>query len=112
LGAFASANVLNVHGRNLMTVNTTTLELQEEIKQSIRPAWLKIDDAVRFSGIGRSKLYSLIDRGEIRSACLRDRDKVRGTRIVNVESLENYITKYERVWSQSPNPKAKNESPK
>jgi hypothetical protein len=95
-----------------MTVNTTTLELQEEIKQSIRPAWLKIDDAVRFSGIGRSKLYSLIDRGKIRSACLRERNKVRGTRIVNVESLELYITKHEDVWSESPNPKTKNETTK
>jgi helix-turn-helix protein len=101
-----------VRGCNLVTVDTTTLELQKEINQSIRPAWLKIDDAVRFSGIGRSKLYDLIDRGKIRSACLRDRNKVRGTRIVNVQSLESYITKYEDVWSQSPNPKAKNESPK
>ena len=95
-----------------MTVETTTLELEQEIKQPIRPAWLKIDDAVRFSGIGRSKLYSLIDDGRIRSACLRDRDKVRGTRIVNVRSLEAYIAAHEDVWSESPNRKAKDESPK
>jgi helix-turn-helix protein len=104
--------VVNVCGRNLVSVETTTLELEQEIKQSIRPAWLKIDDAVRFSGIGRSKLYSLIDDGKIRSACLRERDKTRGTRIVNVRSLEAYISAHEDVWSESPNPKAKNEGPK
>lgn len=93
-------------------METTTLDLQRETKQSIRPAWLKLDDAVSYSGIGRSKLYSLIDEGKIRSACLRERDKTRGSRIVNVRSLEAYISAHEDIWSQSPNPKTKNENQK
>jgi hypothetical protein len=92
----------------------TAKSLEEEIAEGIkaRPAWLKLDDTSRCYPISRSRLYELIRDGKIRSACLRDRNKVRGTRIVNVESLERYITKHEDVWSESPNPKTKNETTK
>jgi len=79
----------------------TVTPIQEEIG-TVQPRWLKIDDAVRFSGICRSKLYSLIKRGAIRSACLREEDNVRGTRLVNAVSLDAYINKHEGVWSEAP----------
>lgn len=89
-----------------------TRELEEEIAEGIRAkvAWLKLDDASRCYAISRSGLYSLIRDGEIRSVCLRHRDKSRGSRIISVASLERYITKHQNVWSESPNPKAKNET--
>jgi hypothetical protein len=79
----------------------TVTEIREEIG-AVEPRWMKIGDAVRFSGIGRSKLYSLIRRGAIRSACLRDQDNVRGTRLVNAVSLDSYINRHEGVWSEPP----------
>jgi hypothetical protein len=81
-------------------MNTVT-PIQEEVG-AVAPRWLKIDDAVRFSGICRSRIYSLIKRGAIRSACLREDDNVRGTRLVNAESLDSYITKHTGVWSIAP----------
>jgi hypothetical protein len=51
---------------------------------------------MKFSGIGRSRLYELIDDGKIRSVCLRERQKVRGIRLVNVKSLHDYIASFER----------------
>ena len=79
----------------------TLTPIGEEIG-AVQPRWLKIDDAVRFSGICRSKLYSLIKRGAIRSACLRDQDNVRGTRLINAPSLDHYIHQHEGVWSEAP----------
>ena len=85
-------------------MNATTLEIQEDISKapSVEPRWLKIGDAVRFSSIGRSKIYALIRRGAIRSACLRDEDNVRGTRLVNAVSLDEYINRHQGVWSEAP----------
>ena len=80
----------------------TVTQIREEIAAAVEPRWLKIDDAVRFSGICRSKLYSLIKRGAIRSACLREEDNVRGTRLVNAVSLDAYINRHEGVWSEAP----------
>jgi hypothetical protein len=76
----------------------------DEIADGLRatPAWLKLDDASRCYGISRSGLYNLIRRQKIRSACLREEDNVRGTRLVNVASLDSYITKHEGVWSEPP----------
>ena len=79
----------------------TTTRIREEIG-AVAPRWLKIDDAVRFSGICRSKLYSLIKRGAIRSACLREQDNVRGTRLVHARSLDDYIARHTGVWSIAP----------
>jgi len=81
-------------------METVTL-IREEIG-TVQPRWLKIEDAVRFSGICRSKLYSLIKRGAIRSACLRDEDSVRGTRLVNAVSLDEFINRHQGVWSEAP----------
>jgi hypothetical protein len=95
-------------------MSLTTLEIEKEVSNAapVEPRWLRVGDAIRLSGISRSKLYSLLQDGVVKSACLRDRNKTRGTRIVNVKSLEAYISAHEDVWSESPNPKAKNESPK
>jgi hypothetical protein len=58
--------------------------------------------AVRYSNIGRSKLYAAIKAGEIRSACLRDQNNTRGTRLINVASLNAYIRRHEGIWSEPP----------
>ena len=62
----------------------------------LQPEWVRIPDAVRLSGIGRSRLYVLIDAGEIRSVCLRGRQRVRGIRLIHVGSLNDYIGSFER----------------
>ena len=79
----------------------TLTPIREEIG-AVKPAWLNLPGSVRYSSICRSKLYSALKNGEIRSVCLRDEGNVRGTRLINVASLDAYIAKYEGVWSQAP----------
>jgi hypothetical protein len=78
-------------------MESTTTEISKTIGRvgELQPEWLRVPDAVRLSGIGRSHLYQLIERGRIRSVCLRERQKVRGIRLVNVSSLHHYIASFE-----------------
>jgi hypothetical protein len=92
---------MNIGGRTITTMKSDSL-IAEEIG-AVAPRWLRIDDAVRFSGIRRSKLYQLIKCGAIRSACLREEDNVRGTRLVFAPSLDAHIAGHEGVWSKPPN---------
>ncbi len=73
---------------------TTTVERDTGSCLHLEPKWVRIHDAVRVSGMGRSLLYQRIKEGHIRSACLRDRNKTRGIRLVNVESLNRYIESF------------------
>jgi len=61
---------------------------------AVRPEWLRIPDASRISGIGRSSLYTLIKEGKIKSVCLRKRNSVRGIRLVNADSLNAFIESF------------------
>jgi len=60
----------------------------------LKPEWLRLPDAVRVSGIGRSTLYMLIKSGEVRSASIRKRNRIRGIRLINRDSLNDYIEKF------------------
>jgi helix-turn-helix protein len=59
-----------------------------------KPEWLRVWDATRVSGIGRSTLYMLIKSGEVRSASIRKRNRTRGIRLINRDSLNDYIEKF------------------
>jgi len=78
-------------------METVISKIEETIGRCVplTPEWIRIVDAVRLSGIGRSHLYQLIDPGKIRSVCLRQRQKVRGIRLVNVKSIHDYIASFE-----------------
>ena len=52
------------------------------------PVWLRIPEATRLFGIGRSSIYELIAAGKIRSRVLkRRRDAMRGIRLVSYDAL-------------------------
>lgn len=42
-------------------------------------------------GIKRSTLWTLMNSGDIRSVSLRKRHQVRGTRLINVQSVRDFI---------------------
>ena len=63
-----------------------------------KPEWLRIPDATRLFGIGRSSLYELITAGKVRSVCLKQRNALRGIRLINYDSLKAFIE--EAVQSQ------------
>ena len=57
----------------------------------LKPEWLRLGDATRLYGIGRSSLYELIAEGKIKSACLRKRGNTRGIRLLSADSISAYI---------------------
>jgi Helix-turn-helix domain len=59
------------------------------IKQ--RPEWLRIDSAVKLFGLSRSKLYELIADRKIKSFCLRERNKIKGIRLLSFDSLSEFL---------------------
>jgi len=62
--------------------------------EPLRPQWFRIPDACAVSGIGRSLLYRHLSSGRIKSVCLRDRNSVRGIRLVNADSLFAFIESF------------------
>jgi hypothetical protein len=82
--------------------------------------WTDHHGILELFGLRRSTAYHLDNEGLIKSVSLAEHGEKRGKRLFYVPSireylnskLKRYITKHEDVWSQSPNPKAKNESPK
>lgn len=53
--------------------------------------WWRIDAAVKITGISKAKIYELISKHQIRSACLRDGHQSRGTRLIHAASLRAFI---------------------
>ena len=62
-----------------------------EIPAAIKPEWLRVHHVPAIFGIGRSKLYELIAEGRIKSASLRKRGQMNGTRLISYDSLAEYI---------------------
>jgi hypothetical protein len=58
-----------------------------------KPEWLRIPQAIRIFGIGRSTLYLLIGEGKVKSCALRGRGAVRGIRLISHDSLSAFIEK-------------------
>jgi hypothetical protein len=56
-----------------------------------KPEWYRVPDAVRVSGIGRSSLYGLIKENKVKSICLRKRNAQRGIRLINADSLSQFL---------------------
>jgi hypothetical protein len=58
----------------------------------INPRWLRIDAAVEYSGINRSRLFKLIAEGAIKTACLKEHHGAkRGLRLVDRFSLDLFL---------------------
>ncbi len=57
----------------------------------ITPEYLRVKEAVRFSGLSRAKLYEALTDGRIKSYSVRDPGKTRGTRLISVASLREFV---------------------
>jgi hypothetical protein len=60
---------------------------------SAKPEWIRIDEAVRRFGLSRSRLYQLIGERRIKSFCLRERNQIKGTRLISFDSLCEFFEK-------------------
>jgi len=74
----------------------TTESIEQNIgkREPLQPRWFRIPDACTVSGIGRSLLYRHLAAGRIKSVCLRDRNKLRGVRLINADSLFAFIESF------------------
>jgi hypothetical protein len=61
---------------------------------SIRPRYLRVRDAVRYSSIPHTSFYELIASGEIRTVALRKKGNVAGIRLVDIQSLDEFLAKH------------------
>ena len=61
--------------------NSTSIQTQ------MRPEWLRVDAATKLFGISRSKVYELITDRRVKSFCLRERNKLKGIRLISFDSL-------------------------
>jgi len=52
-----------------------------------------MDAAEKLFGISRSKLYELISDRKIKSFCLRERNKIKGIRLISYDSLCEFLEK-------------------
>jgi len=55
------------------------------------PEWARIPDIDQRFGIRRSKLYELIQSGEVVSTCIRRKGAKSGVRLINVESVREFL---------------------
>jgi hypothetical protein len=64
------------------------------MKPVVQPEWLRLPDAIRFSGLSRSYLYGLIAEGVLKSACIRKRGNTRGVRLISTADLTAFIERH------------------
>lgn len=63
---------------------------QDSVSTASKPEWVRVPEAVRMYGVGRTTLYGLISEGLIKSACIRKQGNVRGVRIISTASFDQY----------------------
>lgn len=75
------------------TANAASAASELKPQPSTRPVWLRINEATRLFGVGRSTLYALLAEGKIRSRVLKTRrDAQSGIRLVSFDSLNAFIS--------------------
>lgn len=55
------------------------------------PEWLRIPEAVRRFGLGRSTIFELIRTRQIKTALIRKRGNTRGIRLISTDSLRAFV---------------------
>lgn len=58
---------------------------------SLEPEFFGVQEACRWSNIGRTNIFALIKAGHIRSINLRQPGRVKGRRLIHVASLRAYL---------------------
>jgi hypothetical protein len=58
----------------------------------LQPRFLRIPDAVKYSGIGRARLCELVASGQIKSSCIKaHKNAQRGIRVVDRQAVDEFI---------------------
>jgi hypothetical protein len=74
----------------------TTSEIQAEVCQStieLMPRWLRISNAVRYSGLSRAYIYERLADGRLKSICLKSKkNATRGIRLIDRLAIDALMT--------------------
>jgi hypothetical protein len=62
-------------------------------RNPLRPEWIRLNTAVQLFGVSRSRLYDLIAERKIKSFALRERNQIKGTRLISFDSLCEFFEK-------------------
>lgn len=55
------------------------------------PEWIRVKQAIAWSGIGETKLYDLMGKKKIKSVTLREKGETKGTRLISFASLKAFL---------------------
>jgi hypothetical protein len=69
--------------------------LADSMAKTVRPEWTRIPEASKACGIGRTRLYELLNeaKGAIRTFVLKSPGAERGARLIHLPSLFAYFEK-------------------
>jgi len=79
-----------------VTLKTTVRDLLAD-RDGRLPVWIRSPKSgpELFTGFSRSKLYELAGAGLIRSVSIRQPGQLRGTRLFNLQSILDFISRFE-----------------
>ena len=63
----------------------------------LQPEWLRVNDAVMAFGLSRPHLFKAILLGKVNSVHVKRSGAKKGIRLIEVESLRNYIRTFAEV---------------
>jgi hypothetical protein len=72
-------------------MTTAHYKTKPESEPALKPEWIRIPEAVRLSGISRSKIYELMNAGRIRNSSFAEEGQTKGTRLISYSSLMGLI---------------------
>jgi len=58
---------------------------------AIKPEWLRPKDVTAWFGLGRGRVYQLMEEGKVKNVSLRGPDEPHGTRLVSYASMAAYL---------------------
>jgi hypothetical protein len=59
--------------------------------------WLRVAEAIEYSGWGRSTFYKVLNDGGIKTAMVCQKGNTKGIRMVSVDSIDSYISSFAGV---------------
>jgi hypothetical protein len=63
------------------------------LQDRVAARWLRIEQAIKYSGINRSKMFRLIADGAVKSASVKEQGATRGIRLVDRYDLDLFLEK-------------------
>ena len=73
-----------------MTVSDNTTGAHA-LRSDNLPEFLRVKEAVDWSRLSKPTLFNLMNKGVVKSICLRQRGKIKGTRLIVADSLKDYL---------------------